>query len=70
MAKLSAIVIKNDYFREIVSTQKYECHAVKKVVIRDPPKNNKAKNHNNNHKSVRDSDSSLEHKVKYKKRFF
>ena len=24
-AKLSAIVIKNDYFRQIVSTQKYEC---------------------------------------------
>ena len=32
MAKLSAIVIKNEYFREIVSTQKYECHAVKKVI--------------------------------------
>ena len=40
MAKLSAIVIKNDYFREIVSTQKYECEAVKKVITIKPKKNN------------------------------
>ena len=31
MAKLSAIVIKDKYFREIVATSKYECEAVRMI---------------------------------------
>lgn len=31
MAKLSAVVMKDDYFRKIVATQKYECEAVKRL---------------------------------------
>ena len=65
MAKLSAIVIKNEYFREIVSTQKYEFHAVKKVITMKPKKNN----YDN---EARDdiSNQSFEQKIKYKKRFY
>lgn len=35
MAKLSALCIKNDYFRQIVSTPYYECKAKQRII---PPK--------------------------------
>ena len=42
MSKLSALCIKNDYFREIVSTPYYECVAKQRVIPEKPkPKEEK-----------------------------
>ena len=54
LAKLSAICIKNEYFREIVSTPYYECVAKQRVIPTKPQpkqrKKSKSKNSNSNSK--------------------
>lgn len=44
MAKLSALCIKNDYFREIVSTPYYECFGIRRIIPTKPKPKDSSKN--------------------------